>query len=299
MATESTTVKGLPLAPTSMVRRRASDPRAGLGAAGYALTLQVSHPTIAAGVREHSVYSADPWGRFFRTADFVILLAYGDAPTVRQLVSNLRRQHAAIRGTDPDGNRYSALEPSAYAWVHATLGIAIVHAHDAMGTTFSPSERERFWQEWLVLGDALQVRRDRLPEHWDGVDAYLRQMIDEVLVDNDVMQEVQRTADRLTGSPPVGWIPSSVWRTASRPAGPLLRVLGTGLVPVDLRERLGMRWTQSDEQFFRAWCRASKAAGPVLPRFVRQSARSTIKLRRNEMGPFGVSNRRARLARAS
>ena len=37
---------------------------------------------LAAGVREHSDYAADAWGRFFRTADFVLLLAYGGGRTV-------------------------------------------------------------------------------------------------------------------------------------------------------------------------------------------------------------------------
>jgi uncharacterized protein (DUF2236 family) len=283
------------LGPDSIVRRRASDPRAGAGAAGYALTLQVGHPTIAAGVREHSDYSADPWGRFFRTADFVLLLAYGDGPTVERLGDDLRRRHAEIRGTDLDGSRYSALEPGAYAWVHATLGIAIVKAHDAMGTTFTPAEREQFWLEWLLLGDVLQVRRSELPEHWAGVDAYVQRMIDEVLVDNDVVQQVKRAADRVHGTPPAHWVPQRAWDVASRPSGPMLRLLGTGLLPPELRRRYGLRWTRRDERLFRTACRVSKASGRVLPRPLRQAAPLAMWMRQAEDGPFGVPNRGARL----
>jgi uncharacterized protein (DUF2236 family) len=279
----------------SIVRRRASDPRIG-GAAGYALALQVGHPTIAAGVRDHSNYAADAWGRFFRTADFVLLLAYGDGPTVAKLAADLRAQHAAIRGTDLDGTRYSALEPSAYAWVHATLGIAIVQAHDHMGTRFTAEERERFWQEWLVLGDALHVQRSQLPAAWLDVDAYVQRMIDDVLVDNDVVQDVQAAAVRVRGTAPVRWLPTRLWEVTSRPAGPVLRVLGSGMLPPELRERFGVRWTARDERLFRAWCRASRASGRVLPRSVRQSAPVAFRVRRREIGPFGVPNRGARLA---
>ena len=293
----------LELAPTSflgrdsIVRRRASDPRAGAGAAGYALTLQVGHPTIAAGVRDHSDYAADPWGRFFRTADFVLLLAYGNDATVRQLGADLRRQHGTIRGTAPDGARYSALEPSAYAWVHATLGIAIVRGHDAMGTTFTAAERDCFWDEWLLLGDVLQVRRSELPERWSGVDAYVQHMVDDVLVDNDVVQQVKSTANRVAGTPPFHWMPQRAWNVASRPAGPMLRFLGTGLLPGELRHRFGLRWTAKDERRFQAWCRASKASGHVLPRPLRQPAPLVTRLRRSEIGPFGVPNLGARLDR--
>jgi uncharacterized protein (DUF2236 family) len=279
----------------SIVRRRASDPRVA-GAAGYALALQVGHPTVAAGVREHSDYAADAWGRFFRTADFVLLLAYGDTATVEQLGRDLRAQHAAIRGTDPDGRRYSALEPSAYAWVHATLGIAIVKAHDAMGTTFTAAERERFWEEWLVLGDVLHVRREHLPARWAGVDAYVQRMIDEVLVDSDVVQQVQQAAVRVRGTPPVRWLPRAVWEQASRPVTPMLRTLGTGLLPPELRARYGVPWTARDERLFRAWCRVGKASDRVLPRFARRTAPALFRLRRREVGPFGIPNRGARLA---
>ena len=53
----------------SITWRRAADARIFVGA-GYALMLQVAHPTVGAGVLEHSNYKADPWGRLFRTLDF-------------------------------------------------------------------------------------------------------------------------------------------------------------------------------------------------------------------------------------
>ena len=293
-ATDRVDASRLP-GPRSMVRRRASDPRAGAGAAGYALALQVAHPTIAAGVRDHSDYVADPWGRFFRTADFVTFLAYGDRTTVEQLAADLRRMHGSIRGTDHHGNRYSALEPSAYAWVHATLGIAIVHAHGRMGTRFTPAQREQFWAEWLALGDVLGVRRAHLPARWSGVDAYVQRMIDEVLEDNDVVQQVKDTSEDVTGSPPVAWLPHQVWDVLSAPVAPILSFLGTGMLPPVLRERFGLAWTWRDEVAFRAWCRASRALGPVLPRFVRQSGPMMARTRKREVGPFGVPNHGARL----
>jgi uncharacterized protein (DUF2236 family) len=40
----------------------------------------------------------------------------------------LREMHRRIRGANPDGSRYHALEPGAYAWVHATLIYSVVVA---------------------------------------------------------------------------------------------------------------------------------------------------------------------------
>jgi uncharacterized protein (DUF2236 family) len=51
--------------PRTITWRRAGDARV-LIAAGYALLLQVSHPTVGAGVSEHSQFQRDPWGRLLR-----------------------------------------------------------------------------------------------------------------------------------------------------------------------------------------------------------------------------------------
>ena len=49
------------------------DVRLYLGA-GYALLMQVSHPTVGAGVRDHSTFAEDPWGRLLRTMDYLYLI---------------------------------------------------------------------------------------------------------------------------------------------------------------------------------------------------------------------------------
>lgn len=283
--------------PDSVLRRRASDPRPGVAAAGYALSLQVGHPTIAAGVRDHSDYGGDPWGRFFRTADYVLLLAYGDAATVTKLADDLRTMHRSIRGTDPQGRRYSALEPSAYAWVHATLGESIVRGHDLLGTTFTPAERDEFWHQWLDLGEILGVRRRELPADWSGVAAYMRQMIDDVLEHNDVVEDVKATARFAVGGSPFRWLPAPAWALTGVPMGRVLHFFGAGMLPSELRDRYGLRWTARHQVAFDAACRVSKASTPLLPRPVREAGPLVLRIRRGEIGPFGVSNRAARVDR--
>ena len=67
---------GLLLGPDSLAWRSLGDPRYFFGA-GYALMLQVAHPTVGSGVRDHSNFQADPWGRLMRTTDYLYLLVYG------------------------------------------------------------------------------------------------------------------------------------------------------------------------------------------------------------------------------
>jgi len=248
---------------------------------------------VAAGTRDHSAFGADPWGRFFRTVDYVMLLGYGDGPIVAELARRLRAAHRPIRGVDDQGRRYSALEPSAYAWVHASIAEAVIRGHDLMGTNLGPDEREEFWAQWLALGDVLGVRRDLLPRRWRDFGEYLAFMIDDTLEDNDVVQSLRVKARFAVGGSPVHWLPSSMWATAGIPLARLLYFLGVGMLPPVLRERFDFLWTPLHEAAFSAFCLASKGSTPMLPRHVRQPGLAVLRLRGTEHGPFGVVNDRA------
>jgi uncharacterized protein (DUF2236 family) len=272
---------------TSIVKRRATDVRL-FGVAGYALTLQVAHPTIAAGVRDHSGFAADPWGRFFRTADYLNLLIYGSPATARAVATRLRTMHASIRGTDPSGRRYNALEPGAYAWVHATLAEAIVRGHRVFGSALTTGERDQFWSEWRALGEVLGIPATHLPATWPEFRRYVVGM-GEMLEDNDVVHAVFDTADRAEGGSPFSWLDDRVWALAGRPLGRYGRFLATGTTPGPLRERLGMAWSRSDQAAFGLVAAAHRATTPVLPRDFRCAGPLALRIRRSEIdrGPFG------------
>src|SRR4051794_22131132 len=69
--------------PDSVTWRISGDARI-LTTAGYALVLQVAHPTVGAGVAEHSNFREDPWGRLFRTLDYTTIMVYGGAELAAQ-----------------------------------------------------------------------------------------------------------------------------------------------------------------------------------------------------------------------
>ena len=165
----------LAVGPESITWRRAGDMRTMFGA-GAALLLQVAHPTVAAGVREHSDFKADPWGRLWRTLDYVHMLVYGGPENAMSTGRAMRAMHQRIKGVAPDGRRYHALEPEAYAWVHATLAATIVGSHERFGRPLTPDQRARFWDEWRGLGRLLGIREGDLPETWAAFRAYVDEM---------------------------------------------------------------------------------------------------------------------------
>src|SRR5919198_5672542 len=148
------------LGPESLTWQRFGDVRL-FAASGYALLLQVAHPTVASGVRDHSTFESDPWGRLLRTTDYLYLMVYAgrEAATVGR---RLRELHKRIKGTNPDGSRYHALEPEAYAWVHATLIDGAILAHQRFVGRLESDEIDRLYAEYLPLGRLLGMREGAL-----------------------------------------------------------------------------------------------------------------------------------------
>src|SRR4051812_9679912 len=253
----------------SIAWRYSSDARTLMGA-GAALLLQVAHPTVAAGVREHSSFQRDPWGRLLRTLDHTNLLLYGGPDAARVTGERLREMHKRIKGVAPDGRRYHALEPEAYAWVHATLAWVIVDAHRVFGRRMSPGQIDRFWAEWRDLGGLLRVRDRDLPETWGEFREYVDWMVDERLEDSDVVQTVLRTLTA-PAQPPAPWLPDAAWRVLRLPAARTLELATAALLPERLRRRVGLRLTDRDRVELALLSGVSRRATPVMPAGLRRT----------------------------
>src|SRR3954466_9263441 len=261
----------------SIAWRYSSDARTLMGA-GAALLLQVAHPTVAAGVREHSNFQRDPWGRLLRTLDHTNLLLYGGPEAARATGERLREMHKSIKGVAPDGTRYHALEPEAYAWVHATLAWVIVDAHRLFGRRMRRDQVEQFYAEWRSLGGLLRVRERDLPDTWQGFEDYVERMVDERLQDNDVVQTVLRTLTA-PSEPPAPWLPEAAWKVLRLPAARTLELATAALLPARLRERGGLRLTDRDRAEPRLLGGVSRRATPVMPAALRRTGPGYLRAR--------------------
>jgi uncharacterized protein (DUF2236 family) len=264
--------------PASITWRRAGDARLLLYTAGYAIVLQVAHPTVGAGVSEHSDFAADPWGRLMRTLDFTNVLIYGGPDAAYEMGRRVREMHKRIKGTLPDGRPYHALEPSAYAWVHATLAEGIVTGHARFGRPFSPDQRERFWAEWRALGRLIGVREQDLPAGWGPFREYFHTMVRETLQPTPAVHEVL-TALAEPIAPPLPGLTDLTWRVARAPARRLTTLGMVGLMPAVLRRRLGLRWSAAQEVELRALGAATRAATPLMPAGLRNTGPGYLRLR--------------------
>lgn len=85
-----------------------------------ALMLQTLHPRALAGVWDHSSFRDDSLGRLRRTTMFVAATTYAPTAHAERIIELVDRIHDRVRGTTPDGERYSAHQPDLLTWVHCT-----------------------------------------------------------------------------------------------------------------------------------------------------------------------------------
>lgn len=272
--------------PHSVTWQRASDIRLYLVMV-YALLLQVAHPTVGAGVRDYSDFERQPWHRLLRTVDYVTVLVYGGA---RALAAGrrLRDLHKRFTGIREDGERYHALEPDAYAWVHATLIDTYVTGHAYFGTPMTARETECFYREYRALGRLIGVRERDLPESWSGFRTYFDRMTSEELVHTESVDRVLRAIRHVP--PPPAQVPEILWRAFRIPAGDALRLGGVGPMSPALRHRLNIAWSWHDELRLRALGATARSLTPVLPDSLKVTGPAQLRWREQAIarGPLGA-----------
>lgn len=281
-----TQAEGLLVGPESVSWQFTSDARLNLVVL-YPLLLQVAHPTVEAGVSDFSDFERRPMERLLRTADYLNLLVYGGRDAV-PAGRRLRAMHHAFRGVRKDGEPYSALEPRAYAWVHATLIASFVDGHAHFGRPMSREQVERFYREYRGLGRLIGVRDRDLPKDWAGFLTYFDRVVEDELERNEATDRVLRAARSATPAPVP--LPGFLWRAARIPAAQMIWLGGAGLLSPALRKRLGIRWTPLDELAFRGLGAVTRSCAPVLPESLRITGPAHLRRRREAIahGPLAA-----------
>jgi uncharacterized protein (DUF2236 family) len=271
--------------PDSVTWRTTSDARL-YAVMLYPLLLQVAHPTVGAGVRDYSDFERRPWNRLMRTIDYVTLLVYG-GPAAGPAGRRLRSIHKQFKGVREDGQRYHALEPDAYAWVHGTLIDTYVRAHEQFGRPMTPDEVNRFYREYRRLGRLIGVRERDLPETWPEFSEYFEEMTRTELVRTE---SVGRVLGSIGEAPPPVPIPETLWRAFQLPMSRILWLGGVGLVSPELRARLEIPWSRRDELEFRALGKISRGLEPVMPERLKVMGPAQLRMRRRAIarGPLGT-----------
>ena len=121
-----------------------------------ALLLQSLHPLAMAGVMDHSGFEGDPWGRLQRTSYFLAVTTFGTAADAERMTDAVRRVHASVVGTAPDGRAYAASDPRLLRWVHVAEIDSFLTAHQRYGARpLDQAGRDRYVDEVARVAEEL------------------------------------------------------------------------------------------------------------------------------------------------
>ncbi|WP_367268496.1 oxygenase MpaB family protein [uncultured Sphingomonas sp.] len=159
-----------------------------------ALLMQMLHPAVLAGVWDHSNFRTDMLGRLRRTARFIASTTYADAASAEAAIDRVRRIHAKVSGTLPDGTPYRADDPASLAWVHACEALCFLDAWIAHGEPdMSIADQERYFEEAALVPRALGA--DPVPTTRAGMLALISDMRPVLRVDHRTRDVARRVID--------------------------------------------------------------------------------------------------------
>lgn len=148
---------------------------ASIGIAGTAaILMELVHPSVMAGVSQHSAYRTNPLERARNTLGFVLGSTFGNTEAATALIGRVRRAHTRIEGTRPDGVPYRALDPELLTWVHTSIPWAIMTAFDRYCRPLSPEDKDRYLGEQAPIGRMMGA--EWVPETVAELEAYVREM---------------------------------------------------------------------------------------------------------------------------
>ncbi|MCU1693916.1 MAG: hypothetical protein JWM64_3007 [Frankiales bacterium] len=210
--------------PDSVTWRVHADPS--MAIAGLrALLLQAVHPLAMAGVAQHSDFRQDPWGRLFRTADYVGITTFGTTREARIAAAKVRGIHWKLSGTEPEsGTPYRVNDPELLRWVHCVEVESFLSTALRCGLRLTREEQDRYYGEQTLQASLVGLDPDDVPGSVDEVAQYFA----------DVQPELRVTAEARRAALFVLWPPMPALvqlGTPARPAWAALAVAAAAMLP--------------------------------------------------------------------
>lgn len=117
-----------------------------------AIVLEILHPSVIAGVQDHSGYRTDPFRRARTTLGYVLTTTFGNTAAATALIEQVHTVHSYITGTRPDGVPYRALQPDLLAWVHTCIPWMIMRVFERTHRPLTRQDKDRYLAEQAVIG---------------------------------------------------------------------------------------------------------------------------------------------------
>jgi len=166
-----------------------------------ALYLQALHPRVIRGTLQNAATITEPvdaWARLRRTRTFIEARTFGTVAEAERAGRRVRKIHASLTGTDPDGTRYRVDDPELLLWVHCG---EVASAADIARRSRLPvfaADLDAFVAEQRTSAELIGVDRAAAPASMAELDDYYERIRPRLYACDEAKQAL-----RLTLHPPV------------------------------------------------------------------------------------------------
>jgi uncharacterized protein (DUF2236 family) len=255
----------------SVLRRVHEERVVGLLYGQRALLLQAMHPVAFAGLVGETAGLDAPFRRLVRTAATMERVYFGTRAEADRVTARVRRMHARVPAAGVEEH---------LLWILACLADSALKLHERFVGRLSEEERERFWEDYLTLGELFGLPRDAAPRDHSDFRAYWHERLasDDLAVGEEARELALRVCFRLP-------LPAT-----RRPALAVVNHAIVGTLPARARELYGLGWGPVDEARLVALTAGLRASAAALPRFLWTGSCA---------GDYALVARRERPARAA
>lgn len=158
--------------PESISWRIHSHPLLALGGL-RALFLQALLPRAMAGVAQNSDFRTDPWGRLYRTGDYLATVVFGTTSEARRAAARIRGIHRRLRASDPvTGEEFRVDEPELLRWTHVCEVESFASTARRAGLVLTAADIDRYYAEQLAAAELVGLDPATVPASAADIAAY-------------------------------------------------------------------------------------------------------------------------------
>ena len=224
-----------------------------LAGGARAILLQIAHPAVGRGVAEHSDFAGRPLDRLRATLTYVYCVTFGTSDEIEAVAAQVTAAHRRVAGVG-----YRASDPELQLWVAATLYDTALLLYEELFGPLESTRADRVYEQYAVLGTALQVPAGLWPADRLAFRAYWNQTIDTL----EVSDEARRVARDLLSAEHAP--------LALRAAMPFNRFLTAAWLPGRIRTQYGISWDDGQQRRYDLLRKVGAPAYRLLPVPIRE-----------------------------
>ncbi len=236
-----------------------------------AFILQSAHPIIDVAVSKDKKYKYDPWGRAKDSTRLLWPVVYSRPDKAIEMGHRLRELHREIKGVDKDGNKYHALDPEAYSWVHITGFDATLRMYEYFGRPVSREEREQMFNEWKRMGALLGIPDKYIPQTQDEYWKHFDYIIEERLQWGGVLDDLMdpKFYAGYPRPPELKKMPMPLFKFMMTAVGWGMHKITVATLPQNFRRKFNVKYSKMDQRLFKLFALGVRIFYPLVPERMR------------------------------